>query len=439
MRISLINPPLYMKPRPIQIYYPTGLLYVASYLRENGHVIDVVDAPASGWRTEVQLQDGCWYRGLSFDEILDRLTSFKPDIIGLTTCFSLNASSTYNLTSYIKNHFDVPIVYGGAHASVKSSECLQHSDYVVIGEGEVSMLNLVNALERGMKPERIIKSSLINNLDKLPFPARDLIPMKEYFESSRTSLIHGIKDMRRWASMITSRGCIFNCNFCAIHLTMGREWRARSPINVINEIDSLVTDYEIEDVVIEDDNATFNPKRMKEICDLLIEREYGLNLYVPNGVRADTLDSELLLKMKEAGFKEIWIAPESGSQRVVDEVIGKKLDLKHVERVVKKGSSIGLKVSCFFVIGNPGETLKEMEETIEFGKKLRELGMYRYSYGFATPYWGTRLYKECEEKGYLLEGFDNNSITPQYPSIITPDWSISDLQIIRAKLAEEWR
>ena len=241
--------------------------------------------------------------------------------------------------------------------------------------------------------------------------------------------------MNRWATVITSRGCPYDCSFCAIHRTMGRGWRARSPGNVLSEIDSLVKNYGITDIVIEDDNATLNPDRMRTICVELSERNYGLNFYVPNGIRADTIDNDLLSKMKQVGFNEIWIAPESGSQRVVDDVIGKKQSLRKVEEVVEQGSKLGLKVSCFFVVGNPGETLKEIYETISYAKNLRKLGMHRYHWGYATAYWGTRLYDECVKKGYLVEGFDNNSITPSSPSIVTSEWSLRDLAEVRKKFS----
>lgn len=427
MRICLINPPIYMKQEPIQIYYPTGLLYVASYLRKHGHIVKVIDAPAQGFRYKELQSSGFWYMGLTSKQIIDMVVSFKPDIVGITIIFSLNALVAYHLAMNIKKTVKVPIVFGGPHPSVKSDECLKYADYVIAQEGEVSMLNLVETLEAGGKHERLTISKPIPNLDSLPFPARDLIPMNEYFTSARMSMIHGIKGVTRWVTIITSRGCPRGCSFCVIHRTMGRGWRPRSSSNVLSEIDSLVKGYGIIDVVIEDDNATLNPDRMREICVELAKRDYRLNFYVPNGIRADTLDGDLLSKMAGVGFKEIWIAPESGSQRVVDDVIGKKQSLRKVEEVVKQGTSLGLKVSCFFVVGNPGETLKEIYETINYAKNLRKLGMHRYHWGYATPYWGTRLYDDCVKKDYLVDGFDNNSITPSTPSIVTPEWSLRDL------------
>lgn len=428
MKVALVNPPLEMNMKPGQIYYPTGLLYVASALQKE-HEVCVVDAPAEHWTNIQQLPSNDWYRGLSYYDILSRLVNFKPEVIGITANFSVNAPSTYKLANFIKQYLKVPIIFGGPHASVKPTECLEHCDCVIVGEGEEIILQAI----RG-NTDPIAYPTHIKNLDNLAFPARDLIPMEKYFESAFTFLTHGIKEMNRWASMITSRGCPYNCSFCSIHLTMGRKWRSRSPLSVYTEIYHLHLHYGITDITFEDDNISLDPERMKTICKLIIKAGFKINFYVPNGVRADTLDKELLELMYQAGFKELWIAPESGSQRVVTEVIGKSLDLAEVERVVKEGTEIGLKISCFFILGFPDESLEEMRETIEFGKKLKKIGMHRYSIEFATPYWGTELYWKCFKEDLLVEGFSDVSVSPSTPSIKSPNWTINQLKQVRKEM-----
>ena len=133
--------------------------------------------------------------------------------------------------------------------------------------------------------------------------------------------------------MITSRGCPHNCVFCSIHIVMGRKWRGRSPENVVDEIEQLVHTYHIKQIDFFDDNMTLNTKRMETICDLIAKRGLDIEWYTPNGVRADGLDENLLTKMKASGCKKIRIAPESGVQRVVDQIIKKNLNLKDVEKL----------------------------------------------------------------------------------------------------------
>lgn len=143
---------------------------------------------------------------------------------------------------------------------------------------------------------------------------------------------------------------------------------------------------------------------MERLCDLMVSK--GLNKKIswdtPNGVRADTLNESLLKKMKEAGCRGIIVAPESGSQFVVNNIIGKKLDLKTVENAVRLCKKIGINCGCFFVIGLPGETIKQIEETVKFANKMRSLGAIPFC-SIAWPYYGTDLYKIAKEKGYLLK------------------------------------
>jgi anaerobic magnesium-protoporphyrin IX monomethyl ester cyclase len=185
---------------------------------------------------------------------------------------------------------------------------------------------------------------------------------------------------------------------------MGRNFRPRSPENVISEIEYLVNNHNVKHIGFEDDNLTFDKKRINTICDMLIDK--GLNKKItwdtPNGVRADTLDEDLILKMKNAGCIEIWVAPESGSQYVVDNLIGKHLDLQTVENVVKICKKVGIKCWCFFVVGIPGETIDQIEETVKFANKLKLLGA-EPSCSIALPYYGTNLYRIAREKGYLLK------------------------------------
>jgi len=413
MKIVLINPPIYMPDRALQLYYPNGLLSVAGAWRAKGHDIFVVDAPAGGWDNQRwEAGVGRWFHGLEFAEIMDRVIAQSPDLVGITIPFSVQAFPAFVLADRLRTRLNAPVVAGGHHASVRAQECLEHFDAVIVGEGEEVD---PESIEAG-----IIHGTKIKDLDSLPFPARDLFPMQAYFDAASGAMIHGISGIDKWASVITSRGCPYKCSFCAIGLTMGRQWRARSVDHVLAEFAQLYTDFGVTHFVIEDDNFTLNARRTNAILDGLIASGNPVNLYAPNGLRADALDAEMMSRMVRAGFKEIWISPESGSQRVLDEVIGKQMDLKVIERVVKDGVSTGLKVSCFFVIGIPGETVAEIDQTIAFARKLRGLGMHRYAWGYATPYWGTKLHSECLDRG-MIDGMSDGMISPGMPTINNPD------------------
>ncbi len=166
---------------------------------------------------------------------------------------------------------------------------------------------------------------------------------------------------------------------------------------------------------------------MEAICDLIVERRVYVEWFTPNGIRADTLDEELLRKMKQAGCKKIRIAPESGVQRVVDEVIGKNLDLRSVEKAVVAAKKVGIGVGCFFVIGLIGETKADIEDTIRFAYKLRSLGAESFIFSIAMPLYGTQLYEQAKSSGFLKEGFCDDALAATEPLIETPEFTAEEL------------
>ena len=456
MKICLIVPPnlLTRKWKKISVentseassvYQPLGLMYIAAMLEKGGHEIVILDSLLEGYNQINEWKDRK-YRGLSLEQIADRVKNISPQMVGITIPFSTQSKTVLEVSRAIKKaNKEIITVIGGPHVTIKPKECLSHPsiDFVIIGEGEYSISELVNALEtkgnidlvKGIGYKRSNKliftkpRGLIENLDELPFPARHLFPMEKYFEIAKKKQTARGKT-KNWANMITSRGCPFNCVFCSVNLSMGKKWRPRSPENVIEEIEHLVKKWGVRQIDFEDDNMTLDKKRIMKICDMIIERKIDIEWHTPNGLRADTLDEELLRKMKDAGCKMICVAPESGNQRVVNDIIGKRLDLKKVIEVVGLCKKVGIEVGVFFVIGFVGETKSDMKDTLDFYKKVLSLGATPYSFAIALPYYGTRLYDQAKDKGYLLysdtnkleEGFLNHEAL-----IETPDFSTADL------------
>jgi len=207
---------------------------------------------------------------------------------------------------------------------------------------------------------------------------------------------------------------------------MGRKYRARSPKNVVDEIEQLINDYDIKHIEFEDDNLTLYRKRTEQICDEIIQRGLKFKWRTPNGVRADTLDEKLLRKMKKAGCYELWFAPESGVQRVIDEVIHKHISLDKIMENVKICLNLGIKVNCFLVIGLPGETKDEIRKTLYFARKLKKMGASFYI-NIATPLYGTEFYNIAKEKGYLRDITDENLIYNNGLYIDTPDFTAEEV------------
>ena len=452
MRVCLINPPriqpkLWGKP---SVFQPLDIAYVAAML-EKQHEVHIIDAPNEGWRILEEI-DGTKYRqGLTNIEIADRIKKWSPVVVGITIPFSGWCKPAYELASLTKSvDQNITTVLNGLHPSARSADCLTNPnvDFVVIGEPEQTMFELTDALEKGnpsdfekvkgigfRKDGKTILTSprpAIQNLDSLPFPARHLLPMDAYFAAVKESPLRG-EISKPWTVMITSRGCPNNCVFCSVHVVNGKQWRSRSPENVVDEIEQLVQTYHIKQIDFNDDNMTLNKERMKSICDLIVRRGIDIEWYNPTGVRADSLDEDLLRKMKKSGCKKLRVAPESGVQSVVNQIIKKNLNLKDVEKAVVLCKKVGIKVGCFFVIGFIGETKEEIEETINYAYKLKQLGADSFIFSIATPLYGTELYEQAKNGGFLRECFNDEALSEAEPLIETSDFTADDLRRLCSK------
>lgn len=445
MKIVLINPPLVFDKRAgtPTVFQPLGLAYVAAVL-EKEHEITVIDANVEGLGSA-----GNGLTALSMDGIRERVRALRPDMAGITVPFSVNAASALDTARAVKSvDKNIITVLGGPHPSIRPVETLAEDsvDIVVVGEGEATVKELVGSIGlsrfAGLKDVKGIgfktggipviteKRPLIMDLDSIPFPARHLLPMDKYysaFESgaaSRPAYTYG----NRWASIFTSRGCPFDCNFCSIRLTMGRGFRARSSGNVILEIDELVRRHGVTHINIEDDNFTFDRVRVLDVCNHIMGRGYGMTWSTPNGIRADRIDEEVVSAMAASGCRRVFIAPESGVQRVVSEIIRKKLDLGKVEDAVRLFSKHGIAVDASFVIGSIGETKNDIWKTIRFAMRLKRMGMDRAGFHIATPLYGTKLYEEALARGYMRKGPRDEEFSTGQPLIETPEWTGADLR-----------
>ena len=246
--------------------------------------------------------------------------------------------------------------------------------------------------------------------------------MKVYAEAVKQNPLRG-EITKPYTIVITSRGCPFNCVFCTHCIVWGKQWRPRSPKNVVDEVEHVIKTYGIKQIDFADDNMTWNRERMAQICDLIVERGLKFDWFTPNGVRADTLDEELLRKMKRAGCKKIRVAPESGVQRVVTDIAKKNLDLKKVEDAIVAAKKVGIKVGCFFVMGLIGETKADIEETIRYAYKLKSLGAESFVFSIAMPLYGTAFYEQAKAGGYIREGFCDYALAATEPLVETPEFT----------------
>lgn len=452
MRVCLINPPriqpkAWGKP---SVYQPMDIAYVAAML-EQKHEVQVIDVPNEGWEMLEEIEGGKYRQGLPNTEIVARIQKFQPSLVVISVPYSGWSTAAFAVAETIKTaDSSVKIALIGLHPSSRPAECLKQAniDFVVIGEQEMTTLELADTLEKGdLKALNTVKGlgflendkvvitpprPFIEDLDSMPFPARHLLPMKQFFEAAKKIPISG--NLKKPSiRMLTTRGCPYGCIFCSNHIVMGRKWRARSAENVVAEIEQIVKTYGIRQIDFLDDNIAFNRERLVKICNMLIEKRLHVEWCTPNGVRADALDPELLALMRKAGCKKILIAPESGVQRIVDDVIKKKQSLKRVEEAVSAAHKVGIKVGCFFILGMIGETKEDMKETIQFAYKLRRLGAEYFYFSYATPLYGTELYRQAKDAGYLTSEFSDDALSAVQPLIETPEFTVDDLRCLAAE------
>jgi anaerobic magnesium-protoporphyrin IX monomethyl ester cyclase len=459
MKILLINPPQTFYPGSEQPAgnLPIGLMYLAAVLQKAGYSVEILDAFMAGG--EFQRNGETTTAGLSFEQIKQEIQTQKPDIVGIAgpfTCQIENAVKTSSIAKEVNP--DILTVMGGPHVTLVPKEFLEEVktvDIVVRGEGEYALLEIAQCFE-GKKQLAQIKGvayrqdgsvivnprrPFMNNLDELPYPAYDLVDMEQYLSPKQI----GYRSFQNRAiSMITSRGCPFNCCFCAVHLHMGQGFRAHSASYVLDHIQYVVDKYKVKNIFFEDDNLTLDLKRFEAICDGIIERKIKIGWETPNGVRADCLNMALLKKMKQSGAKSIFIGVESGDQQILDNIICKSLDLSRVVEFAKNSKEIGLKTGAFYIIGFPGETKENMQRTVDFALRLKrdyDVGMHLF---MATPSYGTRLYEDCRAKGYIDADLSWNAFAQArqpkgMPLIATNDFTPADVKAIAAKALAEYK
>lgn len=431
----------------VSIFFPLGIAYLAAVIEKTGkYELQVLDALSEGDVNEGSpLADDKIRYGLTDQELVDRIKAFKPDVVGVSCLFSAMQWDMGNVCRLTKEvNPDTITVVGGAHVGLTPKELIrQHKeiDFLIEGEAEVTLIKLLESLNAGfLSPElngiafwrdgevhHIAKTDYIMDLDAIPFPARSLFNMQKYFESPNS---HGFYKKTPYTQMITSRGCPNKCAFCALGAHWGSKQRMRSPKNVLDEIEFLIQEYGIREIHFEDDNITSNKKRAMAIFEGMIERRFNIIWHVPSGMAANTLDEELLAKMRESGCYSLTLAIESGNQHVVSRLMKKPVNLKRIPALVQQIRHHGMDVRGFFILGYPDETKENIQETINFAREI-ELDWSYFS--IFSPLPGTKSYNTCLEKGYIKkEDFD--PLRSFHQSIVrTPEFTPEYLAEIREK------
>lgn len=399
MKILFVNPP-YANFEGIKEsgghMMPLNLAYLASYLR-------------SKMECEIKILDA-EVLGLSYDQIKAAIIKEKPGIIAFT-CPTPCMNHVFKIAEMVKQEINQKclVVVGGIHPTALPQETMQDEniDFAVLGEGEITFYELVKALSSGetdfsninglayKKDGQIIfnpRRILIENLDDIPFPARDLFDLSIYYQAPTKQVSNDPA-----GPILTTRGCAFNCTHCISQKVWGRSPRFRSTANVIAEIEECINKYGIKQFNIFDDTFTLIEKRAIEICDEIINRNLGISWVALS--RVNTLSEPLVKKMKAAGCKKISFGLESGSQKILD-LMKKQATTGLARQTVEMVNKNGLLVHASFMIGNVGETEETIKETIAFAKSLP---LDNVTFFITSPFPGTEIYEVAKAEGFITK------------------------------------
>lgn len=383
MDILLLNPYYsqfieyysFYRPNP-----PVGLLYIASYLKKYGMDSRIYELGAFDTNDAIKIGRRVRF-GRSDEEIADIIKKEKPKIVGITSMYSIYYKDVVEIATLIKKtDSNIKIVVGGNHASSYWRHILKNKsiDFVVIGEGEETFLELAKSLLDGGNTEDICgiahrggdgsimrtnPRELIKDLDEIPFPALDLVDYERYLGEGNPYSMHPPS-----AGIVSSRGCPGNCVFCTVKAVWGRTWRGRSPTNVVDEIEYVSQKYGVREFGFMDDSTSVNRKRWEGICDEIIKRNLNIKWTTPNGIAHWALTKQVLNKMYKAGCYRITFGIESGHPKT-REFLGKPYSLQQAKELIQHANRIGMWTNCTNIIGFPYEDLDSINQTIAFAKK----------------------------------------------------------------------
>ncbi len=451
-RVMLIYPPVTFSPQSMkQSHLPLGLAYLAAVLRDVCE-IRVLDAAVEGYHHEERAGEGLLRYGLPFSEpevgtggIEERIAEFGPDLVGVSCIFSSQFRNVIEVCRAARRVSpEIITVTGGTHPTFLTERCLadESLDMVVRGEGEFTLRDLVLRSGDGERSPGGIPGLAWKDeagkirinparepfpyLDEIPFPAWDMFPLEKYHKICLPMGI--VYKQRPFMNLITSRGCPYRCTFCSSTNFWGNRYRTRSPENVLEEMEILVRDYGIREFKFFDDNLTVNKDRAKKIFKGMVERDFNVTWNTPNGIHVVSLDEDMLDLMKQSGCYELTLAVESGDPYVLKNIIKKPTDLKQVEDAAKRIRKKRIGSYGFFIIGFPGETKEQIQNTLDFSRKIK---LDRISTFIANPLPGTKLYETALEKGYISDSYSFDDIDYFEGRFDTEDWTREDIHRLR--------
>lgn len=385
----------------VGLVMPLGIASIAAYLRQNGISVGIIDAEAED---------------LSISDLKLKINKIKPEIVCITTM----TPTIHNdlAAAKIAKDSGAIVVMGGPHINAMPKETLQldYIDFGIRGEGEYPTLKLIEAIDRKIsyqdvpglvwkdQNKHIIMNNpyIHNNIDELPFPARDLLPYEKYF-----SLI----SKGRLTTICPGRGCPFTCGFC-FKQPSDNKVRFRNPKLVVDEVEEVINKYGIQEINFVSDTMTVKKDFIEDFCNELLARNINVSWIAPT--RVDCITPELLKLMKKAGCRSLRFGVESGSPEIL-KLIGKDTNLEQVIQAFKWTKEAGIEAFAYLIIGYLNETEETVRQTLDFVRKIKpDLLMYN----IATPLPSTRLFNQTVQAGLISSDYWEDFLRDEnYPRI----------------------
>jgi len=370
---------------------PLGLLYISSSLKNAGYDVELIDMELK------QLND---------EYVIKKIINEGDNLVIGIYCNTSSKDNVIRLIKKIKEHTKSIVIVGGPHATVRPLELTPYADFVVIGEGEITIVELLNEINKekpeynkvkGIAYKNIITEErpLINNLDELPFPDREIINISDYRPSPNQY------KQTPCTTMMCSRGCPYDCSFCQCKQLWTRKYRVRSVDNVMREIKKVYYDYKINDISFFDDIWGINKEWVREFCDKMIQENMMITWSCD--ARINTVDQETLLLMKKAGCWAIFYGVESLDQDILN-AINKNVNVNSIMQTLDWTKNAGIEIKANFMIGLPGSTPEKDKATV---KSICIINPDYVKFNIFTPYPDTEAYKQIVNGGWgdLTEDF----------------------------------
>lgn len=407
-KVALISPSYDIGPHAVADHPPAGLGYLAEALESNGIDYIVIDQRL----------------GYNFQSLLARITDYEPDLIGISMMTYLH-QNTYETIKMIKKACpETDIIAGGPHVSTFRETVLKQCADITYGavlEGEELLIELC-------------RGKLVNEIGGLIYRMRNDIRFngERPFQNLENVVVPRFrkfeldKYLTEMIPLVTSRGCPYGCIYCPVEKAIGKRFRMREADNVVSEIEYWRVQGR-KSFLILDDNFTLKPKRVFEFCDLILDADLDdLELGLPNGVRADRIDIQMLEQMKSVGFTKIAFGVEGGNDKVLAK-INKGEKLAKIEESIKSACALGFNVVLFFLIGSPGETWDDFMDSVRLAKRYKVDDVRFYN---LIPFPGTKLFEWVKTNNYFVrdpsEYLNSASHFINSPCFVTPEMSLRE-------------